>query len=477
MTSVSWYVRSSSPADIDPNGMDRPEKSVDAARDWALRCLCDFESRGNPIDRQLSRLMSSNLPPRDRRFVRQLVLGTLRWQLRIDWVVDQFARRPIATSSVQLRQILRLGTYQILWLDGVPDHAAVNTSVQLARRCGQGGLSGAVNGILREVARRGAKMELPSAEDLAEHLSVRHSHPRWLVEKWLSQRGVPETEGMLAAQAEQAALFLRLNPLQGSESELRDMMSSEGRTLTPAGLLPGYFAVDPAEGLFSSPAYAAGRFQVQDVNAALPVALLDPRPGERILDLCGAPGGKTTQMAERMGDDGLIIAADRSLARLQLVRENVHRLGLRSIHLIAFDARIPGLGAVAVEPAESGYAFDRVLADVPCSGTGVLGRHPEYRWQKGAEQLPGLICVQESMLREAFALLRPGGVLVYCTCSLEPEENAQVVEQFLGETERAKVEPARELLPNSGATGAYVEMVPGKTPGDGVFAARIRKLP
>ena len=467
--------------------MDRPAKPQrnkrrdsavsDDARNWALHCLCEFESRGTPIDRQLSRLNSSRLLPRDRRFVRQLVLGTLRWQLRIDWVVDQFARKPIAASPLQLRQILRLGTYQILWLDGVPDHAAVNTSVQLARRCGQGGLSGAVNGILREVTRRGAGVEMPPAVDLARHLSVRHSQPQWLVEKWLGQRGTPETIGLLEAQAEQSQLFVRLNPLIGNESELRDILASEGRTLIPAGLLPGSFSVDPAEGLFSSPAYLAGRFQVQDINAALPVALLDPHPGERIVDLCCAPGGKTTQIAELIKDEGLVVATDRSVARLQWVRDNVRRLGLRSIRIAAFDACTPSLHAALAGPVAAAHAVDRVLADVPCSGTGVLGRHPEYRWQKRAKQLPQLISVQESILRQAFALLRPGGVLVYSTCSLEPEENALVVEKFLCEADRAELEPAGEFLPKNAAVAAYVQTVPGINPGDGVFAARIRKRP
>ena len=439
---------------------------TDPARDWALHCLCEFESRSISIERELDRLGASELSERDRRFARQLVLGTVRWLLRIDWVVDRFARKPIASAPAVLRQALRLGTYQILWLDRVPDHAAVNTSVELVRRFGQGGLVGAVNGILREVSRRGAETELPPIRDLHRHLSVRYSHPQWLVEKWLRQRSRADTESLLAAQAQQSRLYLRHNPLCGAESELLELLEAEGRTLTPAGMLGGFHTVSPAEGLFSSPAFQDGRFQIQDINAALPVALLDPHPEEEILDLFAAPGGKTTQLAETMDDRGRVVAADRSAARLRLVRDNARRLKQRSVHTAAFDARAPALGEAT---------FDRVLADVPCSGTGVLGRHPEFRWEKRPEQLPDLASLQAKTLRQAFALVRPGGVLVYSTCSLEPEENSRVVEQFLETTDAAELEPARTALPHLEVADRYVETVPGRNPGDGIFAARIRK--
>lgn len=444
--------------------------TIDPARDWALRCLSEFEAEGTPLERLFERCPGA-LDSRDRRFARQLILGTLRWRQRIDWILDRFARKPMATTEAQLRQVLRLGTYQIIWLDGVPNHAAVNGAVEQARRYGRNGLTGFVNAILRQISRHGAETALPGRATPGKYLSVRHSQPQWLVEKWLAQRGSEATRKMLTAMDEPGDLYLRANRMQTSASDLADLLRREGRTVIEAGRLPGFAAVTPADGLFDSPAFADGLFQIQDVNAALPVALLAPAPGERILDLCAAPGGKATQIAEQMDDDGLVVAADRIPARLRIVRANAARLRLGCLKTVACDARFPACR----RGTEMAAGFDRVLADVPCSGTGILGRHPEHRWEKSPARLHELVELQYQILQTGFAQLRPGGVLVYSTCSLEPEENIQVIEAFLAADDAAELEPASQILP-SVAAADYLEIVPGPLPGDGVFAARIRKL-
>lgn len=438
---------------------------IDPARDKALHLLCAFETREAPLDHLFSALDTGSLAPVDRRFVRHLVLGTLRWQKRLDWIVDQFAHQPIASCSPWVRQILRLGVYQIFWLDKVPDRAAVHTSVELAKRFGQGRVSGMVNAILRQVLRQNGRIQYPSRQDdPAAYMAVYYSHPRWMVERWLQRWGARVTGDLLRANNDPAALYIRLNPLCTSTTELLESLEAEGLALEPAGPLSGYFAVQKPEGLFGSQAFKSGFFQVQDINAGLAVALLDPRPTEQVMDLCSAPGGKTTQMAIAMQDRGLVVAADRSRQRLRLVRENAARLDLKSIRAIVQDARRCGT-----------RTFERILVDVPCSGTGILGRHPEARWRKQGAQLADLAEQQYAILQQAFAQLRPGGTLVYSTCSLEEEENSGLIEHFLAATRTAVLEPASRYFPEKVWAGRYIQTLPGRDPGDGGFAALIRK--
>ena len=438
-------------------------KHKDPARETALRLLCELEAGRNVLDDLTARL--GPLAPRDRRFARQLVLGTLRWRRRLDWVVDQVSRRPVASCSSRARQILRMGVYQIGWLDKVPARAAVHTSVELAKEFAHGGVAALVNAVLRRLADHMDQVSYPSPRtDPATFLGIYHSHPQWLVERWLQRWGEEVATDLLRANNARAAVCIRLNHLRASAVELQRSLGGEGFQVEPAGLLSGFFAVPEATGLFQTRAYQTGLFQVQDANAGLPAALLDPRPGDRVLDLCSAPGGKTTQIAAAMGDRGVVVAADRSYRRLLRVGENALRLGLRSIRPVVQDARTQG-----------GQGFDRVLADVPCSGSGILGRHPDARWSRCARDLPGLVEAQEAIIAAGFARLKPGGVMVYSTCSLEEEENAGVVERFLAANHDAELEPATAHLGPGPWAGDYLETRPDRERGDGSFAARIRK--
>ena len=438
-------------------------KFKDPARERALVLLCELESGRSALD-YLSAYLDP-LAPRDRRFARQLVLGTLRWRRRLDWIVDQSSRRPIASCSSPARQILRMGVFQLGWLDKVPARAAVHTSVELAKGVAHRGVAALVNAVLRRVARRIHETTYPSRRsDVAAYLGIYHSHPQWLVDRWMQRWGEEVTTGLLRANNARAPVCIRLNHLRASAAELRNFLGAEGFNLEPAGLLPGYFAVPDATGLFQTRAYEAGLFQAQDANAGLAVALLDPRPGERVMDLCSAPGGKTTQAAMAMGDRGLVVAADHSHGRLLRVRENARRLGLKSIMPVVQDARTSG-----------GEGFDRVLADVPCSGSGILGRHPDARWNRRPRDLPALVEVQQAIVAAAFARLKPGGVMVYSTCSLEEEENAGVVARFLAANNDAELDPAAARIGPGPWAGPYLQTRPDREGGDGSFAARIRK--
>ena len=438
----------------------------DPARTAALHLLRQLESSQTRADHLLSSA-TGKLPPRDRRFVRQLVLGVLRWRGRIDWLVDHCLQKPIAAQSVWLRQILRLGVFQLLWLDRVPPRAAVHSSVELAARFSHKGVRGLVNGVLRRIQREAAQIPYPDPkEDIAAYLSVFHSHPRQWVERWLAAWGSQRTEALLQANNTQAPLFIRLNPASTNPEQLPLDLAANACQPLNGSPVTGFYRIDRTEGLFATKAFKRGHFQVQDINAGLAAALLAPAKGDRVLDTCSAPGGKATQLASLVGPGGLVVAADITARGLGLVRDNAQRLGLGNIRLLREDGRRSLCGP-----------FDRILVDAPCSGTGVFNRHPEARWRKTPNQLANLARRQRAILNCAFARLRPGGALVYSTCSLEAEENAQVVENFLATAKNAHLQAAADFFPKRPWAGTFVQTLPGREPGDGSFAARIIKRP
>ena len=449
-----------------PSGDRPPAAELDPARSAALHLLHQLETQGDflVLERLLAQLDSQLPDSRDRRFARQLAMGCVRWQKRLDWIADQFTRRPVESLPLRTRLLLRLGLYQLFWLDRVPQRAAVHSTVELTKRLVHRGAASLVNAVLRRALREAGQIRYPCPrQEPVAQLAVFHSHPEWLVERWLEHWGLERTTALLEANNTQPSLYIRLNSLRAEPESL----DAEGLDLKPAGPVPGYFAVADPEKLFQSSSFAAGGFQIQDINAALPVALLAPQPGERLLDLCSAPGGKAVQMAMETGDSSLVLAADLAPHRLLRVRENTRRLRLRSLHLLVQDGCCP-----AVHPG----SFTRILADVPCSATGILGRHPDIRWRRQPDQFPGLTARQQELLTQAFSLLPAGGVLVYSTCSLEQEENAGVVERFLQHTPDAALEPAKRFFPNCPWADRYLQTLPGREPGDGSFAARIRKL-
>ncbi|MFA6109631.1 MAG: 16S rRNA (cytosine(967)-C(5))-methyltransferase RsmB [Candidatus Latescibacterota bacterium] len=454
--------------------MSRPSPNLaDPARTAALRLLQAAEDETRPLDPLLAQLdqgtgLGTGLDRRDVRLARQLTLGCLRWRQRLDWMAGRFSSRPVDELSPWVRQALRLGLYQLFWLDRVPARAAVHTSVELAKRFAHAGAAGLVNAVLRRAQREYDRLEYPPLErDPVAHLACRHSHPEWLIARWLSRWGLEQTEAILRANNEEAPLCVRYNPARTVAVEAAVILA--GSTLQAAGPIPGSFIATDAETFLHSEACTGGLFLVQDLNAVIPAVLLAPERGEHVLDLCAAPGGKTAQLAAALGSTGLLVAADLSPSRLTGLRQNAVRLGLTGLRLVAQDARRPAL------PAPGHPGFDRVLADVPCSATGVLGRHPDARWHRHPEQLPDLVARQEAILASAFAALRPGGVLVYSTCSLEAEENAELVERFLSATPEARLEPASERFPDRAWAGRFVQTLPGREPGDGCFAARLRR--
>jgi 16S rRNA (cytosine967-C5)-methyltransferase len=420
-----------------------------------------------------AQLGRSSLPAGDRAFATELVYGTLRWRGRIDFQLARVLDRDLEKLDPLVATALRLGAYQLIFSDRVPVSAAVDESVRCIRAVGAERAAGLVNAALRRLAREHETVELPSLErDPLAHLIHALSLPAWLAARWLEDHGAEQAAALAAASNVIPPLTVRVNRRRVSPeallTELRQRFpAAEACQFASHGIVLGRRgnpAVDPA--------FLAGHFTVQDESSQLVVALLDPQPGERILDACSAPGGKATAIAECIGDTGEVIAIDRHSGRLDLVRRHLRRLGLERVLCLVRDAARPLADLAAEQP------FDRVLVDAPCSGLGTLRRNPDARWRVRAGDPARLAESQRGILRHAAAVLRPGGVLVYSTCTLLREENEAIVEAFLKENRDFSLASAArapaEVRPVIGSD-AYLRCLPHVHDTDGFFAARLER--
>ncbi|MGH7740697.1 MAG: 16S rRNA (cytosine(967)-C(5))-methyltransferase RsmB [Candidatus Eiseniibacteriota bacterium] len=435
-------------------------------REAALRILQAVETRKAFSDRLLDGAHARGGPePRDQALMHELVKGTLRWRGRLDWALDP--RIHIGLSQVQpwARNVLRLGAYQILFLDRVPPHAAVDESVKLAQQFGHPGTAGLVNSVLRRLVDEKDTIQWPEGDD-AESLAVWGSHPRWMVERWLARFGAEATRALMLANNRPARSGLRVNTVRGTREQLIARLAEEGAAASAARLANELVWLDSPASPAALAAFKKGYCTVQDESETLVGALVDARLHDRILDLCAAPGGKCTHLAERMGDEGEVWALEKTESRVPSLNATVERLGLHCIHVVEGDGR----------SYEFPMPFDRVLVDAPCSGLGVLGRRADARWRKGPEVLREMPPIQLELLLAGGRRARPGGVLVYSVCSFEPEETTELVERFLRQSPQFVLETASGLLPDEvvGADG-FMHVLPHVHGCDGAFAARFRR--
>ena len=443
-------------------------------------------------------LAGAQLSSADRGLCQEIVYGVVRWQAALDWLVARKTGGREQRSALQ--NLLRLGLYQIFWLDKIPPHAAVHETVEQAKQNGFGQQAGFVNAILRGYLR-----EADATEKLLEELKISQpalgfSHPEWLVEKWRGNFGDEKTRQLLEWNNTPPKTFARVNTLKFRRDEFHESQASEiksGTRITrPSGftdagdLLTRWreenveydfvrrdwleenlaFELKSHPPLHSLGSLRDGWFYIQDPSTLLAVRELGAQPGQTILDLCAAPGGKTTFLAQQMNNEGKIIAGDISEERLKLVRENCARLGVTCVEF----CRSRGDEAQTSKSETSqrlltssptNLKFDRILVDAPCSNTGVLRRRVDLRWRISPEEISRLQKTQLDLLNQAAPKLRPGGVLVYSTCSLEPEENSEVVKQFLAANSNFKLETERQLTPFADTVdGAYVARISAVAP-------------
>ncbi len=420
------------------------------------------------IDRELS---GGQLLGPDRGLYTELVYGVLRRQGTLDHVMAQFSKTAPAKLERAVLILLRLGIYQILFLDRVPVSAAVNETVKLAHDLAPRS-AGFINAVLRTTDRQREQIGYPDPErDPVAYLVARYSHPAWLVRMWIEQLGSDEAAALARVMSEPAPVTIRANTLRISRSALQERLAIEGIETVPAAYAPDALQVVGHVACAATEGFRGGLFTIQDEASQLATLFLSPRPDEHVLDLCAAPGGKTTYCAQLMGNRGRIVAGDLHPRKLRLIEETAERLGIAIIETVSLDG---------TRPAQSlgERTFDRVLVDAPCSGLGVIRRNPEGKWWKSASDPARLAEGQRAILGAAAGMVRESGVLLYATCSTAIAENEEVVEDFLSRHPDFVVENLGALFPEQAdlvTSAGFFRAWPHRHGMDGFFAARLRR--
>ena len=405
----------------------------------------------------------------DSAFILELVYGTLRNRALLDWILNRFSAQPVEKTDRWTRNILRLGAYQMLFLTKVPVSAAVNTSVELAKQHGR--KHGYVNALLRNLDRNRGAVTYPGPDDKSLQLAILYSHPEWLVRRWTKRFGAETTETLLQANNRPAPLVIRTNTLRTTRNVLKATLGSEGVTAVETSYSPVGLEIVAGSGIQQLSSYRKGWFMVQDQAAQLISLMLAPQPGETVLDACAAPGGKAAHLSEIMQNRGMVVALDADAARIEKIRENMQRLGITIIKTVQGDAA-----------RYSEEKFDKILVDAPCSGLGVLRRHPDGRWIKSIRKISDRRILQMQILKNCARLLKPGGAFVYSTCTTEPEENEDVIADFMhtSSTEFMIDDPRPYLPPTAvplvGSDG-FFRTFPHEPDMDGFFGVRMIRKP
>lgn len=445
-----------------------------SARELALKVLKAVEEEGAYANLALNRVLEKHRPGKlDRAFATELSYGALRSLNTLDWVLAQFIKQPLSSQTPTVRNILRLGVYQLMFMDRVPPSAACNEGAEMARKHGHAGTVKFVNGVLRNVSRRFKEIQFPGLEDNpVEHISLRYSHPAWMVKRWLEEFGPTDTIALCRANNEPAPNTVRTNTLKTTRPELAERMQSEGLVVRETAYAPEGLNIEGFFSLGSLAAFKEGLFQVQDESSMLAGRALAPVPGSTVIDSCSAPGGKTTHLAQLMENRGEILAVDIHPHKLALITENCTRLGINIIDGLTGDAR--------ELPERLHNRADFLLVDAPCSGLGVLRRRPDARWRKEPGQLPAIVKLQAEILDGTSRCVKEGGVMVYSTCTITREENWGQVEDFLVRHPEFEPEDLTSLLPSEmdfegTLARGYLQILPHRHGMDGFFIARMRK--
>ncbi|SDY74302.1 16S rRNA (cytosine967-C5)-methyltransferase [Evansella caseinilytica] len=415
-------------------------------------------------------IKKAGLPQKDVPLLTELVYGTLQRQLTLDFYLTPFSKRPLERLEKWVHLLLRLTLYQMIYLDRVPDRAAIHEAVEIAKKRGHKGIAGTVNGILRTIQRSDLP-DIDALETEVDRLAVKTSHPQWLISRWVSQYGIRRTEQMAAANLQPPVLTARINTSKAAIDEVLASLQSAGVAATQSETIPECIEISKGSVIHTS-AFKAGLLTIQDAGSMLVAYALAPEKQEVILDACAAPGGKSTHIAEKIADSGKIISLDIHPHKVHLIKQSAERLQLNSIETQVLDAREAG-GHLERE------SFDRILVDAPCSGLGVIQRKPDIKWTKTAEDVRRLSKIQRSILDSVWPLLKKGGRLVYSTCTVDKEENQQVVEAFVSAKEDAVFDDRlAECLPayyRDDCRSGMLQLFPGDKKTDGFFIATVLK--
>lgn len=437
-------------------------------RGLAIKILNRIDRTDAYLERLLDNEMkSTELSGPDKALLYEIVHGVVRWQGRLDWILNGFYKGTFSKAIPNLKNALRVALYQILFLDRIPDYAAVNEVVEFVKKLQGQKPADLVNAVLRNIIRSKNAIRYPDPdEDLIGYLAAYYSHPSWLVKRYVARFGRENTEKLLLINNEKPFLTLRINALKTKPDEFKSLLESVNLKYRQGTYLPEFFKLMNLTNITAWEYYSKGYFNIQDESAGLACRLLDVQEGMRVLDMCAAPGGKTAYIAALMNSRGEIVAIDRFESRLKLLQKNMTRLNVDCVRTIVADA---------IE--FKSIPFDRVLVDVPCSGTGTLSKKPDIKWRKDIFDIRDLNVTQLKLLSKAATLVKPGGSIVYSTCSIEPEENFEIIKKFLNENPNFRHESAKGKLPDDVIDeNGCVQTLPQVHKMDGAFAAKVVRI-
>ncbi|MFZ1155237.1 MAG: 16S rRNA (cytosine(967)-C(5))-methyltransferase RsmB [Solirubrobacteraceae bacterium] len=439
--------------------------SIAPARRCAYAVVRRVFEQGAYADRALQS-EARELDARDRALAMRLSYGAIQRRGTLDHLIEGLAGRPAGRLDPPVLAALRLGLYELLYLSGAPDHAVVADSVELAKT-GRGAGHGLVNAVLRRAGREGAEALLGSLrEDTPEQASIAHSHPQWIARLWWKELGAQDARALMACNNEPGELALRVNTLRADPANVARQLGAPTHTDSE---LPEALVLDGPFDLHGSSAWESGAILAQSRGAMLVARALDPKPGERVLDLCAAPGGKSTHMAALMGDEGEVLAVERNRARASELRDTARRLHAKSVRVEIADAALA---------RPEGSIFDRVLVDPPCSGLGTLQARADLRWRVTAEQVSQMAETQAAILTAGARALRPGGVLVYSTCTISPAENERQIELFLARNPDFALDDLcnEQQIHTHPRASKVILTMPHRDHTAGFFIARMRRI-
>lgn len=442
-------------------------------RELILEILLEIDEKGKHSHIAVRDALSKYqfLPRQDRAFITRVCEGTLEYRILIDYIINSFSKIPVDKMKPPIREILRSGVYQIRFMDSVPDSAVCNEAVNLTQRKGFYNLKPFVNGVLRTIAREQNNIKLPSREEnLVQYFSVKYSMPETLVTRWLGDYGEETTEKILQDFLREKPLTVRFRTHKYSEEEICQSLRNQGVELKRAPYLPYAYEISGYNHILALDAFIQGKIQVQDVSSMLVAEVADPKKGDYVIDLCAAPGGKSLHVGDKMGDYGTVDARDVSQKKVDLIEENIQRTGSINVQARVMDA--------TVFDVDSECQADIVLADVPCSGYGVISKKPEIKYRVTPQKQEEIVILQRTILNRAAEYVKPRGVLVFSTCTIAKEENEENMMWFLNNYpfRLESLDPylPEELHSETTALG-YLQLLPGVHKTDGFFIAKFRR--
>lgn len=441
------------------------------AREIAYNILYEIYENGAFSNIVINKYLGEHLNVKDEGFIREIVYGVLENELYIDYIISKASKIKLNKIHEKIIIILRIGVYQLIFMDRVPDSAAVNESVKLTKIHGHKGTIGYVNGVLRNISRNKENMIKIDIKDKVDYISIKYSHPKWMVERWVKEYGEKFTEELCIKNNEHPDLNIRVNTLKIDKENLKNQLENKGLIIKDTLYSKDSLIIENPEKITELNEFKEGLFIIQDESSALVSQILDPKPGSTVIDLCSAPGGKATHLAQMMDNKGTIIALDIFQHKIDLINDNAKRLGIDIIQAKIGDA-------LKIDETLINFA-DYILVDAPCSGLGIIRRKPDIKRNRRLKDINELSKIQYKILENAKKYLKVGGILVYSTCTIEKEENNNLINKFLNENHNFKLVSINNNMPNSVSINTleegYIQLFPNTHNTDGFYIAKMIK--